>query len=57
MDSTERLMTYKEAAETLGISVSYLQKMRRAGKVRVVRLGRRAVRVSAREVARLCKED
>ena len=57
MESTERLMTYKEAAELLGISVSFLKKLRRAGKLRVVRLGRRAVRVSAREVARLCKEE
>ena len=57
MEQTERLLTFKEAAKTLGISESFLKKLRRAGKVRVVRFGRRAVRISVREVARLCKED
>ena len=57
MEQTERLLTFKEAAQTLGISESYLKKLCRAGRVRVVRLGRRAVRITTREIARLCKEE
>jgi excisionase family DNA binding protein len=57
MEQPERLLRFGEAAKALGISPSLLKRLRREGKVRVVKLGRRAVRVSVREIERLCRRD
>lgn len=57
MEQTERLLRLGEAAKVLGISASLMKRLRRDGKIRVVRLGSRAVRVSMREIERLCQRD
>ena len=57
MDDNERLFRFKEVAKRLAVSDSHLKRMYQEGKVRVVRLGLKAVRISQREVQRLCKED
>ncbi len=57
MQHTERLFRFKEAAKALAVSDSLLKRMRREGKLRVVRLGRRAVRISERELQRLCAKE
>ena len=57
MEQKERLLRLGEAARVLGISPSLMKKLRREGAIRVVRLGRRAIRVSAREVERLCRRE
>jgi excisionase family DNA binding protein len=57
MESTERLVKLHEAASALGVSLTFVKKLRRQGTLRVVKLGRRAVRVSTREIARLCRRD
>jgi excisionase family DNA binding protein len=52
----EQLFRIKRAARRLGVSERYLRNLYRAGKLRVVRLGR-AVRVPERELERLCREE
>jgi len=48
----ERLFTIKQAAEVLAVSTELLKKLRRQGRLRVVRLGR-SVRISEKELERL----
>jgi excisionase family DNA binding protein len=48
----ERLFTFKQAAELLAVSPELLKKLRRQGRLRVVRLGR-SVRVGEKELERL----
>ncbi len=57
MEPEERLFRFKEAAKRLAVSDSHLKRLYREGKVRVVHLGQRAVRISQRELQRLCKEE
>jgi excisionase family DNA binding protein len=57
MEHGERLLRLREAAQVLGISPSLMKRLRREGKVRVVKIGCRAVRVSTREIERLCRRD
>ena len=57
MDDNERLFRFKEVAKRLAVSDSHLKRMIQEGRLRVVRLGKRAVRISLREIQRLCKED
>jgi len=52
----ERLFTLKQAAAILAVSAEFLKKLQRSGRLHVVRLGR-AVRVSERELERLCREE
>jgi excisionase family DNA binding protein len=47
------LLTQKQAAERLGVSVEWLRHRRYSGEVRAVKLGHRSVRISEAEVARL----
>ena len=54
-DVVERLMTLRDAAATLSVSPDFLKRLHRAGRIRVVRLGR-AVRVPEAEVERLVRE-
>jgi excisionase family DNA binding protein len=51
----ESLLTIKQTAAILAISPEFVKKLQRRGKVRVIRIGR-AVRVSPREVERLCRD-
>jgi len=48
----ERLFTLKQAADLLAVSPELLKKLRRQGRLRVVRLGR-SVRVGEKELERL----
>lgn len=57
MGSTDRLVKLHEAATALGVSLTFLKTLRRQGRLRVVKLGRRAIRVSTKELARLCNRD
>ena len=50
----DRLFTLPEVAEWLSVSLSFVKQLRRDGKLKTVRLGGKAVRVPAAEVARLC---
>jgi excisionase family DNA binding protein len=52
----EQLFTLKRAAEILAVSPEFLKKLERSGRLRVVRLGR-AIRVTAQELERLCRES
>lgn len=52
----EHLFTLKQAAAILAVSPEFLKKLQRAGRLRIVRLGR-AVRVSEHELERLCREE
>lgn len=47
------LVTIREAATALSCSQEYLRRLQKAGRLRVVRLGRRAVRVPVEELNRL----
>ena len=51
----ERLFTLREAADKLSVSREFLKRAYRAGRLRIVRLGR-AVRVPAQEVERVVRE-
>jgi excisionase family DNA binding protein len=51
----DRLLTQKEVAARLTITVEWLRKLRRAGKVEFVRIGWRTVRIRESEVERLEK--
>jgi excisionase family DNA binding protein len=51
----ERLIPLREAAATLSMSTDYLKRLHRAGRIRVVRLGR-SVRISETELQRLVRE-
>ena len=51
----EQLVTLKEASARLAVSTEFLRKLQRLGRLRIVHLGR-AVRVSAHEIDRLCRE-
>ncbi len=53
--TVEKLITIKEAAYTLAVSPEFLKKLQRAGRLRVVRLGR-AVRIPCEEVDRLSRD-
>jgi len=57
MESKEHLVKLNAVAEALGVSLTFVKKLRREGKLRVVKLGHRAVRVSTREIERLCRRD
>jgi len=50
----DRLFTFPEVAERLGVSLSFVKQLRSEGKLKTIRLGRKTVRVPASEVARLC---
>jgi excisionase family DNA binding protein len=52
----ERLFTLKQAAAILAVSAEFLKKLQRNGRLHIVRLGR-AIRVSERELERLCREE
>jgi excisionase family DNA binding protein len=52
----DQLLTFKKAAQRLDVSTEFLKRLRRQGRLRAVRLGR-AVRVSERELDRLCREE
>jgi excisionase family DNA binding protein len=52
----EQLFSVRRAARRLGVSEKFLRKLQRAGRLRVVRLGR-AVRISTQELERLCREE
>lgn len=52
----EQLFTLKRAARVLAVSPEFLHKLRRQGRLRIVRLGR-AVRITERELVRLCREE
>jgi excisionase family DNA binding protein len=54
MSHQEQLYRLSQAADRLQISLSMLKRLRRDGKVRVVKVGRRAVRITGREISRLC---
>lgn len=49
----ERLYTIPAAAELLGLQPSTLRAWRLSGLIEVVRVGKRAIRVPARELTRL----
>jgi excisionase family DNA binding protein len=51
----ERLITIKAAAAALSVSVRFLERLVARGELQVVRLGR-AIRISERELERLCNE-
>ena len=50
----DRLFTFPEVAQRLGVSLSFVKQLRNEGKLKTIRLGRKTVRVPASEVARLC---
>jgi excisionase family DNA binding protein len=52
----QKLLTLPRAATRLSVSVPFLKKLQRQGRLRVVRLGR-AVRVSEQELERLVREE
>ena len=52
----EKLFNVRQAAEMLAVSPEFLEKMYRAGSLRVVRLGPRVVRIPEEELNRLCRE-
>ena len=52
----ERFVTIKRAARALEVSEKFLRNLQRAGRLRVVRLGR-AVRISEHEIERICREE
>jgi len=52
----EQFFSIKHSARRLQVSEKFLRKLQRQGRLRVVRLGR-AVRVSERELERLCCEE
>jgi excisionase family DNA binding protein len=41
-----QLLKYRQAAQYLGISESYLRRLKRMGKIKFVQVGKRAVRFS-----------
>ena len=45
----DRLFKFPEVAQRLGVSLSFVKQLRRDGKLKTIRLGRKAVRVSASE--------
>ena len=52
----ERLLTLKQAAEKLAVSLQFLKRLQRQGRLRVVRLGR-AIRVEEAELERLVRDE
>lgn len=54
---TERLLTQQEVCDRLGICVSQLQKMRRAGRIRYFKLGWRSVRFRPEDVEKLIQKQ
>jgi excisionase family DNA binding protein len=52
----EQFYSVRRAARRLAVSEKFLRKLQRAGRLRVVRLGR-AVRISEQELTRLCREE
>lgn len=57
MKHPERLLRLKEVAKVLNVSDSSVKRMRREGKLRVVRLRPNAVRITQRELRRLCAKE
>lgn len=55
-DTVEQFFRLKKAARILDVSPEFLKKLRRQGRLRIVRLGR-AIRVSSEELNRLCREE
>jgi len=52
----QKLLTLKDSAALLSVSLEFLKKLRREKRLRVIKLGR-AVRVSEQELERLCREE
>ena len=52
----QKFLTLKKAAARLSVSEEFMKKLRRQGRLHVVKLGR-AVRVSEQELERLCREE
>jgi excisionase family DNA binding protein len=52
----EQLLTLKKAALKLDVSLQFLKRLQRQGRLRVIRLGR-AVRVSEQELERLVRDE
>ena len=52
----EQLYQLKKAAHILDVSPEFLKKLRREGRLRIVKIGR-AIRVSSQELERLCREE
>jgi excisionase family DNA binding protein len=50
------LLTQKQAAARLGVSVEWVRQQRYAGQLRCVRLGYRSVRITEAEIQRLQKK-
>jgi excisionase family DNA binding protein len=57
MSQQDQLYRLGQAADRLQVSLSMIKRLRREGKLRVVKVGRRAVRVSGREIDRLCARE
>lgn len=54
--ATQKLLTRKEAAEHLGVCVHSLMKWGRTGKIREIRLSRRAVRYRVSDLENFIEE-
>lgn len=52
----DQLLTLKKAAMKLDVSLQFLKRLQRQGRLRVIRLGR-AVRVSELELERLVRDE
>ncbi len=52
----EQLYRLKKAAGILDVSPEFLKKLRREGRLRIVKIGR-VIRVSSQELERLCREE
>lgn len=53
----DRLLTQQEVCARLGICVSQLQKMRRTGRIRYLRLGWRSIRFRPEDVEKLIQKQ
>jgi excisionase family DNA binding protein len=53
---SRQTMSYQEAAQFLGVSVGLLRKWKREGRLEVIKLGRRLVRIPISEVQRIESE-
>ena len=52
----EQLYRLKKAAHIQDVSPEFLKKLRREGRLRIVKIGR-VIRVSSQELERLCREE
>lgn len=57
METIEKLMSIQEAADLLEIKSETMRKWAAEGRVAVVRLARRALRIPASEIVRLQRES